>query len=146
MDAQLPCRPCMHADVGRVFVVKPRVLICFLCKRSNEEALIPPFCLLKRRKVELEFTHSQVRENSETDSNGVATSLLDLVERKPSVLTCSLNAAPNTLHLNKERNKRKDLCGRWVSESEASGSRGYAARILLMMMAVAACFLRNNGG
>lgn len=27
---------CMHTDVGRVPVVKPRVLLCFDCKRSNE--------------------------------------------------------------------------------------------------------------
>jgi hypothetical protein len=90
-DVPAPC-PCMHADVGKVLVVKPRVLLSFVCKGSNEAwILLSCACSttttglqLKAEKVELEFTlYSQVRKNSETDSNGVAASLLDyLVDKK----------------------------------------------------------------
>jgi hypothetical protein len=87
-DVPAPC-PCMHADVGKVLVVKPRVLLSFVCKGSNEAWILLSCACSTRstaqgRKVELEFTlYSQVRKNSETDSNGVAASLLDyLVDKK----------------------------------------------------------------
>jgi len=51
-------------------------LLCLLNYYSGSTA--------QGRKVELEFTlYSQVRKNSETDTNGVAASLLDyLVDKK----------------------------------------------------------------